>query len=127
MFGIKKMRNQIKELEQFEKSVCKIADDYFEKNAKAELNFSTDGAVDKFYHFVTSVDDKLKHLAKLEEENAELRKENEYLNAHVTKFYEDYKKAEEIIAENNAIINAQAKEIETLAKSKKATAKGGKK
>jgi hypothetical protein len=71
-----------------------------------------------------SVDEKLKALAKVEEENAVLKYE-------IVKECEEHQAFCEIakkkVDEQQAIINAQAKEIETLAKAKTATAKGGKK
>lgn len=71
MFWHKKMKaieNRLSELEQFEKSVSTICDNYFATNEKKDLKFSTGGAADKFYHFVQSVDDKLKRLDTLEED-----------------------------------------------------------
>lgn len=55
-------------LEQFERSVSRVCENYFETNEKKDLKFSTGGAADKFYHFVQSVDDKLKRIDELEED-----------------------------------------------------------
>lgn len=71
MFWNKRMEaieKRLSNLEQFEKSVSTICDNYFAKNEKKALNFSTGGAADNFYHFVQSVDDKLKRLDTLEED-----------------------------------------------------------
>lgn len=59
---------RLSELEQFEKSVSTICDNYFATNEKKDLKISTGGAADKFYHFVQSVDEKLKRLDTLEED-----------------------------------------------------------
>lgn len=64
---MKAIEKRLSELEQFEKSVSTICDNYFVTNEKKDLKFSTGGAADKFYHFVQSVDDKLKRLDMLEE------------------------------------------------------------
>jgi hypothetical protein len=64
-----KTKRRIEKLEQFEKSICTIIDNYFETNEKHDLDFSTDCSSDKFYHFVKSVDEKFKKLSKIEEEN----------------------------------------------------------
>lgn len=122
MFNGKKfnaIEERLANLEQFEKSVSTICDNYFAKNEKKDLSFSTGCTADKFYHFVMSVDEKLKRLGKIEEENKTLKaevfaktNENEAL-----KFY----------LEDKNIINSQAKDIEQLRKTKTATAKGGNK
>lgn len=66
---IKALEEKVASFEQFEKSVCTIIDNYFATNEKKDLKFSTDCVCDKFYHFVMRVDEKLKALAKLEEES----------------------------------------------------------
>ena len=123
MFWNKKMKAEIVELQAFEKGVCKIIDGYFKTNEKAEVRYSMDNGVDKFWHFVKSVDEKLKRLGKIEEENqvlkAELAKECE----EHQQFCETAKKK---VDEQQAVINAQEKEINELRKPKTATAKGGK-
>lgn len=121
---IKAIEKRLAKAEQFEKGVCTVIDNYFATNEKKELNFSTDCVCDKFYHFVMSVDEKLKALAKLEEENTVLKDEIEKESSAHQAFVETAKKK---VDEQQAVINAQAKEIETLAKAKKSTAKGGKK
>jgi hypothetical protein len=121
---IKAIEERLAKAEQFEKGVCTVIDNYFATNEKKDLKFSTDCVCDKFYHFVMSVDEKLKALAKVEEENAVLKDEIEKECAEHQKFCETAKKK---VDEQQAIINAQAKEIETLAKAKTATAKGGQK
>ena len=78
MFWNKKMKaieERLVKLEQFEKSVSTICDNYFATNEKHDLSFSTGCSADKFYHFVKSVDEKLKRLGKIEEENEELKAE----------------------------------------------------
>lgn len=121
---IKAIEKRLAKAEQFEKGVCTVIDNYFATNEKKELKFSTDCVCDKFYHFVMSVDEKLKALAKLEEENTVLKDEIEKKSSEHQAFVETAKKK---VDEQQAIINAQAKEIETLAKAKTATTKGGKK
>lgn len=121
---IKAIEERLAKAEQFEKGVCTVIDNYFATNEKKELKFSTDCVCDKFYHFATSVDEKLKALAKLKEENAVLKDEIAKECAEHQAFVETAKKK---VDEQQAIINAQAKEIETLAKAKTATAKGGQK
>ena len=120
----KAIEERLANLEQFEKSVSTICDNYFATNEKHDLSFSTGCSADKFYHFVKSVDEKLKRLGKIEEENqvlkAELAKECE----EHQQFCETAKKK---VDEQQAVINAQEKEINELSKPKTATAKGGKK
>lgn len=60
MFGISKLKKRVEQLETFEKSVCKIIDNYFHKNEKKEEKYSTDNAIDRFYSFVQSVDTRLR-------------------------------------------------------------------
>lgn len=134
MFG-KETKKRIADLEAFEKGVCKIIDGYFATNEQAEVRYSMDNAVDKFWHFVKSVDDRLKSqgqaISGLLEELVKTMEENETLKAEIAKECEEHKQfcetAKKKVDEQQAIINAQAKEIETLAKAKTATAKGGKK
>lgn len=120
----KAIEERLANLEQFEKSVSTICDNYFATNEKHDLSFSTGCSADKFYHFVKSVDEKLKRLGKIEEENqvlkAELAKECE----EHQQFCETAKKK---VDEQQAVINAQEKEIQELRKPKAETAKGGKK
>ena len=66
MFGIKKLENRIADLETFERGICKIIDGYFKTNEQVETRYSMDNAVDKFWHFVNSVDDRLKMVSELE-------------------------------------------------------------
>lgn len=126
MFWNKKMKaieERLAKLEQFEKSVSTICDNYFATNEKHDLNFSTGCSADKFYHFVKSVDEKLKRLGKIEEEN-------EVLKAELAKECEEHQQfcetAKKKVDEQQAVINAQEKEINELRKPKTATAKGGK-
>lgn len=121
---IKALEEKVAKAEQFEKGVCTVIDNYFATNENKELSFSTDCVAEKFYHFVMSVYEKLKALAKVEEENSALKEEIAKECAEHQKFCETAKKK---VDEQKAIINTQAKEIETLAKAKTATAKGGKK
>ena len=127
MFWNKKMKaieERLAKLEQFEKSVSIICDNYFATNEKHDLSFSTGCSADKFYHFVKSVDEKLKRLGKIEEEN-------EVLKAELAKECEEHQQfcetAKKKVDEQQAVINAQEKEINELSKPKTATAKGGKK
>ena len=120
----KAIEERLANLEQFEKSVSTICDNYFATNEKHDLSFSTGCSADKFYHFVKSVDEKLKRLGKIEEEN-------EVLKAELVKECEEHQQfcetAKKKVDEQQAIINAQEKEIKELCKPKTATAKGGKK
>lgn len=119
----KAIEERLANLEQFEKSVSTICDNYFATNEKHDLSFSTGCSADKFYHFVKSVDEKLKRLGKIEEEN-------EVLKAELAKECEEHQQfcetAKKKVDEQQAIINAQEKEINELRKPKTATAKGGK-
>ena len=128
MFGRKKIKyleEKVEELTNFEKSVGKIVDNYFEKNKEAQVKFSTEYTVDKFYIFVQSVNEKLKTLTKLEEENAVLKDQIAKECAEHQAFCEIAKKK---VDEQEAVINAQSKEIkELIAKAKKSNEKGGKK
>ena len=120
----KAIEERLANLEQFEKSVSTICDNYFATNEKHDLSFSTGCSADKFYHFVKSVDEKLKRIGKIEEEN-------EVLKAELAKECEEHQQfcetAKKKVDEQQAIINAQEKEINELRKPKTATAKGGKK
>ena len=120
----KAIEERLAKLEQFEKSVSTICDNYFATNEKHDLSFSTGCSADKFYHFVKSVDEKLKRLGKIEEEN-------EVLKAELAKECEEHQQfcetAKKKVDEQQAVINAQEKEINELRKPKTATAKGGKK
>ena len=120
----KAIEERLANLEQFEKSVSTICDNYFATNEKHDLSFSTGCSADKFYHFVKSVDEKLKRLGKIEEEN-------EVLKAELAKECEEHQQfcetAKKKVDEQQAVINAQEKEIKDLCKAKTATAKGGKK
>ena len=118
MFG-KKTKKRIADLEAFEKGVCKVIDGYFKTNTQAELRYSMDNAVDKFWHFVKSVDDRLKDLSKeIAKKQSEIDEKDEFLG----KRNDCIDKLQKTVAEQHAVINAQEKETETLAK-----AKGGKK
>ena len=120
----KAIEERLANLEQFEKSVSTICDNYFATNEKHDLSFSTGCSADKFYHFVKSVDEKLKRLGKIEEEN-------EVLKAELAKECEEHQQfcetAKKKVDEQQAVINAQEKEIQELRKPKTETAKGGKK
>ena len=120
----KAIEERLANLEQFEKSVSTICDNYFATNEKHDLSFSTGCSADKFYHFVKSVDEKLKRLGKIEEEN-------EVLKAELAKECEEHQQfcetAKKKVDEQQAVINAQEKEINELRKPKTETAKGGKK
>lgn len=143
MFWNKKIRAEIADLQVFEKGVCKIIDRYFKTNEQAEVRYSMDNGVDKFWHFVKSVDDRISKFEKVladgelvskewhDEQVAHLQEENEELKAELVKEREEYKQfyetAKKKAYEQQAIINAQEKEIKELRKPKTATAKGGKK
>lgn len=140
---IKAIEKRLAKAEQFEKGVCTVIDNYFATNEKKDLNFSTDCVCDKFYHFVMSVGDRInkfenaladgelvskewhdEQVLHLQEENEELKK---LCEEYVTRCEEIYNIGINAVKERQEIINEQAKEIETLAKAKKSTAKGGKK
>ena len=143
MFGIKKMRAEIADLQAFEKGVCKIVDGYFKTNEKAEVRYSMDNAVDKFWHFVKSVDDRISKFEKAvadgelvskewhDEQVGHLQEENERLKTLcaelVARCTEMYNIGINAVKERQEIINAQEKEIQELRKPKTETAKGGKK
>lgn len=128
MFG-KETKKRIADLETFEKGVCKIIDGYFKTNEQAEVCYSMDNAVDKFWHFVKSVDERISVFEKAiadgdlvskewhDEQVGHLENENKNLKIELAKECE----------EQQSIINAQEKEIEQLRKTKTATAKGGEK
>ena len=135
MFWNKKMKAEIADLQAFEKGVCKIIDGYFKTNEQAEVRYSMDNAVDKFWHFVKSVDDRLKSqgqaISGLLETLVKTTEENEVLKAELAKECEEHKQfcetAKKKVDEQQAVINAQEKEIKELRKPKTETAKGGKK
>ena len=135
MFWNKKMKAEIADLQAFEKGVCKIIDGYFKTNEQAEVRYSMDNAVDKFWHFVKSVDERLKSQGKaisgLLEELVKTTEENEALKEEIAKECEEHQQfcetAKKKVDEQQAVINAQEKEINELRKPKTATAKGGKK
>ena len=143
MFGIKKMKAEIADLQAFEKGVCKIIDGYFKTNAQAEVRYSMDNGVDKFWHFVKSVDDRISKFEKAladgelvskewhDEQVAHLQEENEALKEELAKECEEHQQfcetAKKKVDEQQAVINAQEKEINELRKPKTETAKGGKK
>lgn len=89
MFWNKKMKAEIAELQAFEKGVCKIIDGYFKTNEQADVRYSMDNGVDKFWHFVKSVDDRLKSqgqaISGLLETLVKTTEENEVLKAELTK------------------------------------------
>ena len=143
MFWNKKMKAEIADLQAFEKGVCKIIDGYFKTNEQAEVRYSMDNAVDKFWHFVKSVDDRISKFEKAladgelvskewhDEQVLHLQEENETLKAELVKECEEHQQfcetAKKKVDEQQAIINAQEKEIKDLRKPKTETAKGGKK
>ena len=143
MFWNKKMKAEIADLQAFEKGVCKIIDGYFKTNEKAEVRYSMDNAVDKFWHFVKSVDDRISKFEKAladgelvskewhDEQVLHLQEENETLKAELVKECEEHQQfcetAKKKVDEQQAVINAQEKEIKELRKPKTETAKGGKK
>lgn len=143
MFWNKKMKAEIADLQAFEKGVCKIIDGYFKTNAQAEVRYSMDNGVDKFWHFVKSVDDRISKFEKAladgelvskewhDEQVLHLQEENETLKAELVKECEEHQQfcetAKKKVDEQQAIINAQEKEINELRKAKTETAKGGKK
>ena len=128
------MKAEIAELQAFEKGVCKIIDGYFKTNEQAEVRYSMYNGVDKFWHFVKSVDDRLKSqvqaISGLLETLVKTTEENETLKAELVKECEEHQQfcetAKKKVDEQQAIINAQEKEINELRKPKTATAKGGK-
>lgn len=142
MFGIKKMKAEIADLQAFEKGVCKIIDGYFKTNEQAEVRYSMDNGVDKFWHFVKSVDNRISKFEKAladgelvskewhDEQVGHLQEENEALKAELVKECEEHQQfcetAKKKVDEQQAVINAQEKEINELSKPKTATAKGGK-
>lgn len=134
MFWNKKMKAEIADLQAFEKGVCKIIDGYFKTNEKAEVRYSMDNAVDKFWHFVKSVDDRLKSqgqaISGLLETLVKTTEENEVLKAELAKECEEHQQfcetAKKKVDEQQAVINAQEKEIQEFRKAKQETAKGGK-
>lgn len=113
----KAIEERLAKLEQFEKSVSTICDNYFATNEKHDLNFSTGCTADKFYHFVKSVDEKLKRLGKIEEEN---KAKEEIITAREQEIKE--------LAEERSALQIQliAKNRESE-RAKTSTAKGGKK
>lgn len=117
---IKSLEEKVEELTDFEKSVGKIVDNYFAKNKETQVKFSTDYTVDKFYIFVESVNEKLKHLDEVEEENKLLK---EQLAKECEEHEEFTKQAKEEIER----LKSKAKSVKEVAKEKKSTAKGGKK
>ena len=143
MFWNKKMKAEIADLQAFEKGVCKIIDGYFKTNAQTEVRYSMDNGVDKFWHFVKSVDDRISKFEKAladgelvskewhDEQVGHLQEENEVLKAELAKECEEHQQfcetAKKKVDEQQAIINAQEKEINELRKAKTETAKGGKK
>lgn len=114
---IKAIEKRLAKAEQFEKGVCTVIDNYFATNEKKDLKFSTDCVCDKFYHFVMSVDEKLKALAKVEEES---KAKDEIIKAREQEIKE--------IAEERSALQIQliAKNRESKME-KNTTAKGGKK
>ena len=143
MFWNKKMKAEIADLQAFEKGVCKIIDGYFKTNEQAEVRYSMDKAVDKFWHFVKSVDDRISKFEKAladgelvskewhDEQLGHLQEENERLKTlcaeYGTRCEEIYNKGISAVKERQEVINAQEKEIKDLRKAKTETAKGGKK
>lgn len=139
MFWNKKMKAEIADLQAFEKGVCKIIDGYFKTNEQAEVRYSMDNAVDKFWHFVKSVDDRISKFEKAladgelvskewhDEQVLHLQEENEYLKGCADQFLADYNNAFKQIEVQQAVIKEMEKEINELRKPKTATAKGGKK
>ena len=115
----KKLKAKVSYLEAFEQSVCKVIDGYFKHNEEPKLKYSTDCAVDRLYHFVISVDSRLKNL---EDEIVSKNKEIENLKSEIDSDNDELANKDEKIDELKSVIKAQQKEIETLAK-----AKGGKK
>ena len=113
----KAIEERLANLEQFEKSVSTICDNYFATNEKHDLSFSTGCSADKFYHFVKSVDEKLKRLGKIEEES---KAKDEIITAREQEIKE--------LAEERSALQIQlvAKNRESES-AKNATAKGGKK
>lgn len=131
MFGINKMKEELKELKQFEEGVCTVVDNYFENNEVKDLKFSTHGGADKFCLFVMSIDKRMKELEnKLCEKDSEIASKNEkiaeqekiieQMQEEINADNDELASKDEKIEEQNAIMNAQAKEIETLAKEKSA-------
>lgn len=79
----KKIESRVWELEQFEKSVSKICDDYFLANVQSDLSFSTGGSAEKFYNFVKSVGDRLNRLCAVESELETEKRRAENLSGEV--------------------------------------------
>ena len=108
---IKELEARLAKAEQFEKGVCTVIDNYFENNEKKDLKFSTDCDSEKFYQFVMSVDEKLKHFSKIEESYSNLIEETASQQQTI---YE----LEDEVKTKGAIIDKQEKEIKNLVKEK---------
>lgn len=142
MFGNKRFKaieERLANLEQFEKSVSTICENYFATNEKGELSFSTGCTADKFYQFVKSVNDRVSKFERAiadgelvskewhDEQVAHLQDENEKLKDEIASDNDEIACKDDQIDKLNAVIKTQEKEIKELSKTKTATAKGGKK
>ena len=125
---IEYLEKKIADFETFEKGVCTIIDGYFKTNEQDKVHYSMDNAVDKFWHFAKSVDNRLN---KLERELLEKSCDLELEKIKAEKLKEEVQtKIEELVVkdDNIATLNAIIKEQEAqIAKLKKKTEKGSKK
>lgn len=133
MFGLKKLKNQVADLEEFVEGAAIVIDGYFGKNNGEDAKYSTDGAIDKFYFFVESVDKRIKALetagkekdksietlkAEVESKDREigdLNKKVFALNEEIQADNEELAHKDEVIEEKDALLKAQEKEIKKLA------------
>lgn len=137
------IEKRLANFETFENGVCKVIDGYFKTNKQEEVRYSMDNAVDKFWHFIKSVDERISVFEKAiadgelvskewnDEQVLHLQEENENLKAEIAKECEEHQQfcetAKKKVDEQQAIITAQEKEIKELRKTKTNTSKGGKK
>ena len=122
MFGIKELKAKVAGYDQSIDMVAKAINGYFQTNEKPNKDFEIEVIGDKLVNFIVSADLRL----------AELEKENERMGC-VLKEKDDFiEKLKELSAEQSsfiekqtAIIKAQTKEIEILAKAKMTIQKKG--
>ena len=125
---IEYLEKKIADFETFEKGVCTIIDGYFKTNEQDKVHYSMDNAVDKFWHFAKSVDNRLNGL---ELELVGKACDLELERMEVGKLKEEIKiKSEELVQKDEKIatLNAIIKEQEAqIAKLKNKAEKGSKK
>lgn len=128
---IKKLEGKVAKAEQFEKSVSKIIENYFLTNEKTKKQYSIDGAIDKFYQFVMSVDERIKsveaknneYVAKIAEQEKIIAEKNdtiEKMQDEINADNDELANKDEVIATQNAIIDKQKKDIKELSETKSA-------